>query len=111
MPYSSERKRRAYYKNLEKVHKSECNRKYYVCNSEKLKARNRSAYKADPSKKKAAAAALRKLQPEKKLSQIRPIIVPTRPRLKPIVLPTRQRGMHLIDLLIEQIKKKEKLQQ
>ena len=67
MPYRSERKKRAYYKNLDKVHKSESNRDYYVCNSEKLKARSRSVYKADPSKKKAAAAALYKLQPEKKL--------------------------------------------
>ena len=40
---------------------SESNTDYYVRNSEKLKARSRSVYKADPSKKKAAAAALYKL--------------------------------------------------
>ena len=37
-------------------------------------------YKADSSKKKAAAAALYKLQPDKK-SLVRPIIVPIRPSL------------------------------
>ena len=63
MPYRSERKRRAYF---DKARKKECNRDYYVCNSDTLIARGRSLYEGDPSKKKAAAAALYKLQPDKK---------------------------------------------
>ena len=66
MPYRSERKRRAYFRNLDKARKKECNRDYYVCNSDTLNARGRSLYEGDPSKKKAAAAALYKLQPDKK---------------------------------------------
>ena len=77
-------------------------------NSEKLKARSRSVYKADPSKKKAAAAALYKLHTEKKIESSKAIIVPIRPRRKPIILPIRQRG---IQLLIEQMQKNENLQQ
>ena len=62
--------------------------RYYLRNSERLKARSRSVYMADPSKKKAAVAALYNLQPKKKIGwSIRPIIVPIRPRGKPIVLP------------------------
>ena len=50
---------------------SQYNRNYYVRNSEKLKARSRSAYMAAPGKKKAAAAALLQigvtLHPKKKI--------------------------------------------
>ena len=49
--------------------------------------------------------------PRKRLSLVRPIIVPIRPRRKPIILPVRQRGILLIELLIEQMQKNEKLQQ
>ena len=40
----------------------------YVRNSEKVKARGRSLYEGGPNKKKVAAAALYKLQPQKKWS-------------------------------------------
>lgn len=42
------------------------------------------------------------------MSLVRPIIVPTKPIRKPIILPTRQRGILLIELLIEQMLKKRK---
>ena len=95
MPYRSKRKKRAYYKNLDKVHKSESNRDYYVHNSEKLKARSRSVYKADPSKRQ-------HLQPftncslRRRWSLVRPIIVPIRPRRKPIIVPIRPRRKPII---------------
>ena len=66
MPYRSQRKKRAYFTNLDKARKKECNRDYYVRNSDKLNATGRSLYEGDPSKKKAAVAAMYKLQPDKK---------------------------------------------
>ena len=66
MPYRSQRKKRAYFRNLDKARKKECNRDYYVRNSDKLNATGRSLYEGDPSKKKAALAAMYKLQPDKK---------------------------------------------
>ena len=75
MPYRSDRKKRAYFKNLDKPRKKECNRDYYVCNSDKVKARGRALCKEDSSKKKAAVTAIYKLQPEKKNASIRLTIV------------------------------------
>ena len=66
MPYRSERKKRAYFKNLDKARKRERNRDYYVHNCDKVKARSRSLYEGDSSKKKAAAAVMYKLQPGEK---------------------------------------------
>ena len=66
MPYRSEHKKRAYFKNLDKAGKRECNTDYYVRNSDKVKARGRSLYEEDPSKKKAAVAASYKLCPGRK---------------------------------------------
>ena len=66
MPYRSQHKKRAYFRNLDKARKKECNRDYYVRNSDKLNVTGRSLYEGDPSKKKAAVAAMYKLQPDKK---------------------------------------------
>ena len=45
----------AYFRNLDKARKRECNRDYYGRNSDKLNATGRSLYEGDPSKKKAAS--------------------------------------------------------
>ena len=61
--------------------------RYYLRNSERLKARSRSVYKADPSKKKAAVAALYNLQPKKKIESNKAYYCSIKPRRNPIVLP------------------------
>ena len=71
MPYRSVRKKRGYFKNLDKAPKRDAKRDYYVRNSEKVKARGRSLYEVGPNEKKVAAAALYKLQPQKKIESVR----------------------------------------
>ena len=57
MPYRSERKRRAYFKNRDNAVKADCNRRYYVQNSEYLKDKGRLVYHSDPDRKKALSRA------------------------------------------------------